>query len=756
MKKLLLLVCVFFTFQATSGQTQEQKIENLESFAKVYGYVKYFHPTDEAYRLDWDKFAIYGAQKVMTCTNQMELQNTLKELFAPVAPTIQITNSKAALQVEEPEDNDCEYTYWQHLGLGFDATSGGNVYQSSRVGAMMDPPASSGDFANLMTSVDVSEMANKYMKITAHVKILDEYGAVGRLWLREDTKGGGFGFFDNMGDRPIEEGTWNTYSIEGQMGQQPDRLVMGALLIGEGAMAVDNFKLYFRDSESDQWQPYELHNGSFESDQIGDDSGQNNKWSTYGAAYSFDLADDSSAAGKQSVYIKSTAKAEKVKGKKLFKTAPKGWAVFNSEIGQGLYAHVPLTVCIASDGTTYPSADGDIIDELSAALRAVEIDAGNLSTRLGNIINTYNVFHHFFPYFDQIDSNWDAAFTKALNSSFEDQDAADHLQTLKELTAQLKDGHVRVNLRGTPNTFAPPFAWEVVQDQLVVTKVFEEASSVQVGDVITSVDGKSTSEFLADVYKGISSGTVGWRNYRASTESMLGEQGSAMTLQLEGGKEVIIARSVNLYQNYQKYSPERVEHKKIGANSYYVHIGVASMETINALMPELEAADGLIFDLRGYPNGNHDLISHLLSKKDSNEWMFIPEITIPNRTYMQYRASGWNMPTKKPYLGDKKVVFIIDGSAISYAESYMGFIKGYNLATIVGQPTAGANGNVNRTNLPGGFSISWTGMRVLQHNGDQHHAVGVQPDVFVEKTIEGVQQGRDEFLEKALEIIGEK
>jgi C-terminal processing protease CtpA/Prc len=47
-------------------------------------------------------------------------------------------------------------------------------------------------------------------------------------------------------------------------------------------------------------------------------------------------------------------------------------------------------------------------------------------------------------------------------------------------------------------------------------------------------------------------------------------------------------------------------------------------------------------------------------------------------------------------------------------------------------------------------------MRVLKHNGDQHHAVGVQPDVFVTKTVKGVQEGRDEFLEKALEIIAEK
>ena len=83
----------------------------------------------------------------------------------------------------------------------------------------------------------------------------------------------------------------------------------------------------------------------------------------------------------------------------------------------------------------------------------------------------------------------------------------------------------------------------------------------------------------------------------------------------------------------------------------------------------------------------------------------------------------------------------------------MSFIEHYKLAEIVGQPTAGTNGNVNPFLLPGGFKIMWTGMKVLKHDGSQHHLIGIQPTVLVERTIQGVIDGRDEFLEKALEII---
>ena len=98
------------------------------------------------------------------------------------------------------------------------------------------------------------------------------------------------------------------------------------------------------------------------------------------------------------------------------------------------------------------------------------------------------------------------------------------------------------------------------------------------------------------------------------------------------------------------------------------------------------------------------------------------------------------------------LTLIIDGKAISYAESYMGFIEGYKLATIIVQPTAGTNGNINPFSLPGNYSLSWTGMKVTKHDGSQHHGVGIIPNIYVTKTIRGVREGRDEFLEKAIEI----
>jgi C-terminal processing protease CtpA/Prc len=61
---------------------------------------------------------------------------------------------------------------------------------------------------------------------------------------------------------------------------------------------------------------------------------------------------------------------------------------------------------------------------------------------------------------------------------------------------------------------------------------------------------------------------------------------------------------------------------------------------------------------------------------------------------------------------------------------------------------------VNVIRLPGGYAVRFTGMKVLKHDGSRHHGVGIHPTVPVSPTITGVRAGRDEQLEKAIEIVG--
>jgi C-terminal processing protease CtpA/Prc len=189
---------------------------------------------------------------------------------------------------------------------------------------------------------------------------------------------------------------------------------------------------------------------------------------------------------------------------------------------------------------------------------------------------------------------------------------------------------------------------------------------------------------------------------------------------------------------------------------FYLDLERIKDEDVEAVLPKLQQARGIIFDLRGYPSVSPKLISYLIDKPvESARWL-IPIITAPDRKgKMSYNEPNrWMLEPIAPRL-KAKMAFITDGRAISYAESYLGIIEAYKLADIVGEPTAGTNGNVNPLKLPGNFTMVWTGMKVLKHDGSQHHGVGIQPTVPVARTIRGISEGRDEQLEKAIAVVSQ-
>jgi len=133
----------------------------------------------------------------------------------------------------------------------------------------------------------------------------------------------------------------------------------------------------------------------------------------------------------------------------------------------------------------------------------------------------------------------------------------------------------------------------------------------------------------------------------------------------------------------------------------------------------------------------------------------VPIIARPNYQRVRFNVSNWNLPPQKPRLTGN-VAFLADGRAISYAESCMGIVEAYKLGEIVGSTTAGSNGNITTAQLPCGYSVTWTGMQVLKHDGSRHHGVGIRPTVPVTPTKEGLAAGRDEVLEKAIEVVKAK
>ena len=755
MIKKLILPVLLFSGLISFAQTPDQ-IENQHAFAKLYGYLKYFYPGDEAAKLNWDNFAIYGAQKVDGSRTTAELKDSLQAMIYPLMPGVRILETSEKHTFDQasfiPDAlKGYETIAWQHFGVGLQKDPQ-SLYASARTNRPRIFEQAPG-FGSLSKSISASGLEGQDFEFTARVKMLKGKGT-GHLWLRVDREDKSVGFFNNMAENPISSTEWTVFSIKGKIDKDADKIVLGAFLQNDGSMAFDDLSLKVEeggtyrevyhnnfDLENKDQSPASLVSG------IG-------RGASSATAYSFKVGEENI---NRYVSISSPAGEDLVKEhKQLFKNYPKVGEYVERDLGRGLRVVIPIALYGNKDNT-FPATDDTL--RAKALIRQINglpasgLTADRLYTRIGNISNTWNVFQHFYPYFDVAKTNWDLNLREALTEAYQDKNASDFSRTLKGLTAKAKDGHVWVSFRD-PDTYMPPVAWKWVEGQLVITSGLGNTAGVENGSIVTKIDGEDPQAYFANVQRYISAATKGFLDHRAQTESLMGEKDSRLVLTVKDLNNEIKDmefRRILQRQAYTAMLPKQDTIKDLGSGITYISISNASMKAIDQVLPVLQKSKAIICDLRGYPKDNTALITYLMTSKDtSSRWMQIPQIIYPDQENISgYQYERWPLKPGKVHL-DAKIYFLIDGRAISYAESYMSFIEHYKLATIIGQPTAGTNGNVNRISLPGGFTVNFTGMKVIKHDGSALHGVGILPDIYVEQTVRGIRENRDEILERAI------
>jgi C-terminal processing protease CtpA/Prc len=166
----------------------------------------------------------------------------------------------------------------------------------------------------------------------------------------------------------------------------------------------------------------------------------------------------------------------------------------------------------------------------------------------------------------------------------------------------------------------------------------------------------------------------------------------------------------------------------------------------------LANAKAVIYDQRGGGRLSFfQIVPYLIEKSVTSAWWNIPRTVYPDRKEAEFYKSNWSIQSKQPFFKSKSVIINVP-SVVSAGETMMSIIDRYNLATTVGEPTAGCNGDINTINMPCGYYAWFTGMKVLKHDGSQLYLNGFEPDYPIKRTIQALREGRDEYLEKALEV----
>ena len=424
------------------------------------------------------------------------------------------------------------------------------------------------------------------------------------------------------------------------------------------------------------------------------------------------------------------------------------------ELGAGLRARFPLALWLDRQPTEEISpALASLLGELARVdLHATGGD--DLEVRVAGVAIAWNVFQHFYPYFDVVDVDWNRVLTDRLADAVADRTEGDFLATLRRLTAALEDGHGYVfhpQIRSA--VLGAELGW--IEEQVVVLDP-RTTRELEVGDVIRSVGGEAAASLL-EARAAVFSGSERFRRHLALGEFAPGPEGTQIELELRRGGDLLTVEVPRKPRSFHR--PESPPLQRLGEGIWRVDLRTDFAAEFRERIDELAAARGVVFDLRGYPSAAlPEVLGHLSDEPLRPANMEIARTVYPDRTppaeFFLPDGSRWMVQPREPRFRGR-IVFLTNAAAISAAETYLGIVEHYRLGEIVGEATAGANGNVNPFSLPGGYRLLWTGMKVTKQDGSQHHLVGIHPTVPVSRTIEAVREGRDEVLERAIALIGD-
>jgi len=395
--------------------------------------------------------------------------------------------------------------------------------------------------------------------------------------------------------------------------------------------------------------------------------------------------------------------------------------------------------------------------------------------RLLALYKYWNMIQYFFPYKNLTDQDWNSVLKEYVPIFVEAKDELAYELAITRLIGEVNDSHANVMsgddklqlLRGYK--FAP-FEVKFIENKLVVTDYYNpdlvEKSKLKLGDIITHINGKAIESIIDSLrpYYGASNEAgmrraIAYNALRSSEEQIdIGFTSSGKQqqtrLQLYNSND----SGVKTWYQMKKKNPT---YKLLADSIGYFTLANVTHADVSKLKDTLGNLKGLVIDIRNYP---HQFVAlQLASLFVSNQTEFVKCSigNINNPGEFRFRQGAIIEPAKhyyydtnrKPFNG--KIVVLVNEYTQSQAEYTTMALRAVPNSFVVGSNTSGADGNFSDINLPGGIKTGITGIGVYYPDGKETQRIGIVPDIVVKPTIEGIKKGKDEVLEKAIELINQ-
>lgn len=380
--------------------------------------------------------------------------------------------------------------------------------------------------------------------------------------------------------------------------------------------------------------------------------------------------------------------------------------------------------------------------------------------RLLALFRYWNMINYFYPYKYLMDLDWDKVLANQITAFLNIYDSLDYQLAICKLTSHLNDNHAYTSSELLEyfwgNRFLP-VKTGFIQGKTIITEVYSDSlaniNNLKIGDIIHQINGINTQEIrdsLAKYFSGSSENQIQHIiSYYLSRSSK-----NQIAIKLSRESDIINTISSTYSRTYlakiRSKNNSKVLIKDMDESIIYVDLSQVTYQNVDSLFLKLLNKKVLILDLRNNCNFIIHNLSRLLFK---NQFKFYSYTTpcYKNPGLWCYRTGEFTGPSKTNSKYFKGIlILLINHQTQSIGEFTTMALSRHPNAIIIGNTTAGADGNVSRILLPGGIETYISGIGIYWLNGNETQRIGIKPDIEEYQSIKGVINKQDNILLKAL------
>ncbi|MEM6804861.1 MAG: S41 family peptidase [Bacteroidota bacterium] len=383
------------------------------------------------------------------------------------------------------------------------------------------------------------------------------------------------------------------------------------------------------------------------------------------------------------------------------------------------------------------------------------IDYQDEGVKLLSLFRYWNIIEYFFPYKELMEEDWDKLLLEFIPKILATQNELEYKLSFLELVCTIKDGHGGIHNDAILNKHFGqnqiPIEVKLIQDQAFVAALFMNDSPLKAGDVIVEIGGKPIPDLVKAKRPYIAASTQAGQN-RILAEYILRTNQDMIEMKIKRGPKVLNLRLKTDLYNPLRYVQKNIpSHQELSADIAYIYPGSLKQEDIEAVLKTYKNKRSIILDYRSYPFAN---LQNILP----NFLLAYPSYAFKGSRYSRdqlgefhfTKSYKWGEANESYYKGN--FVILVNEYTQSQPEFEILIYSQAPKVSIIGSATAGTLGNWTPIYLPGNMLTSISGNGIYRYDESQVQRIGIIPDIYVERSIEGLKQGKDEVLEKAIEF----